>query len=204
MEQGTPEWYAARAGKFTSSSAEALMKVGKRDGKPLKGRGDLIDRLVVERIADSVRDNFTAQATERGRHMEVEAREMYAFETGHVITEVAIVVHPTMDYVSCSPDGLIGDDGGVELKCPANVSKHLEALLDGAHVDEYFWQVQQQLFVTGRKWWDVVCYDPRFPDGKKLAIKTVKPDAEAQAAFAKALPVAEQEVVERVKQVMAL
>jgi hypothetical protein len=89
-----------------------------------------------------------------------------------------------------SPDGLLGDDGLLEIKCPASQAKHLAALRDGSHANEYRWQIQGQLWVTGRQWCDAVSYDPRFPSGLQLAITRVQRDEkvikELEAACIKA------------------
>ena len=94
----------------------------------------------------------------------------------------------------CSPDGLLGDDGVLEIKCPDNPEKHLEAIRSGAHAKEYHLQVQHQLWVTGRKWADVVSYDPRFPEALQIAVTRVERDEETITKLAEAVATAEIEV----------
>lgn len=110
------------------------------------------------------------------------------------VDEVGFVPHPTLTNVGCSPDGLVGEDGLLEIKCPASMAKHLDALRTGAHATEYRWQLQGQLWVAGRRWCDVVSYDPRFPDGLQLAITRVTRDDVSFKALEQACIAANAEV----------
>lgn len=174
MQQHDDAWFAMRAGKITGSRFSDLMAVT-RSG-PSASRANLIATLAVERLTGQCVETYQNDAMRRGSELEPEARAAYEAETGELVTEVAFVIHPRLTFVGVSPDGIIGDDGLVELKCPAAMAKHLDALLTGKHADEYAWQVQGQLFVTGRSWCDVASYDPRYPDGLRLAIKRVERD----------------------------
>ncbi len=177
MQQLSDDWFRARAGKFTASRSKALM--AKTKSGPSASRKNLIAQLAVERITGVVEDGYSNAAMQRGIDLEPEARDAYIFETGNAVDEVAFVTHPEMAYCGASPDGLVGEDGLVEIKCPSAMAKHMAALTDGAHAKEYFWQLQHQLFVTGRDWVDAVSYDPRFPDGLQLAVKRVLRDESA-------------------------
>lgn len=177
MQQLSEEWFAARAGKFSASRSKALM--AKTRSGPSASRKNLIVQLAVERLTGTIEDGFSNAAMQRGIDLEPEARDAYIFETGNAVEEVAFVSHPDLDFCSASPDGFVGDDGLVEIKCPSAMAKHMAALTDGAHAKEYHWQLHHQLFVTGRDWVDAVSYDPRFPEGLQLAIKRVLRDAEA-------------------------
>ncbi len=188
MEQGTPEWLALRAGKFTGSRFADLMATT-RSG-PSASRANLITTLALERLTGEPESTFQNDAMRRGSELEPLARGAYEAHTGELVTCVAFVVHPSLDYCGVSPDGLLGDDGLLEIKCPASQAKHLAALRDGSHAAEYKWQIQGQLWVTGRQWCDAVSYDPRFPQGLQLAITRVRRDekaiAELEAACIKA------------------
>lgn len=174
MQQRDSEWFAARAGRLTGSRFSDLMAVTKTG--PSASRKNLIATLAVERITGKCVETYSNDAMRRGIELEAEARAAYEAHTGELVVEAALLIHPRLTYCGVSPDGLLGSDGMLELKCPAAMGKHLDALLTGAHADEYRWQVQGQLWVAGRAWCDVVSYDPRFPDGLQLAIKRVSRD----------------------------
>lgn len=176
--QRDEEWRRIRAGKITGSKAPALM-LKTRQGKPTAKRADLVASLVAERFSGQEFEQIDSMVLRRGRETEDEAVGAYSFATGQMVTSVDFVVYDGLPHVGCSPDGLIGDDGLVEAKCPFNATKHLDALRFGLQAEEYFWQVQQQMLVTGRAWCDVISYDPRFPENLRLATKRVERDADA-------------------------
>ncbi len=112
---------------------------------------------------------------QHGTETEPEARAAYEFYQGVTVVEVAFVPHPTIDQAGCSPDGLIGGDGLIEIKCP-NTATHLETLLGQAVPGKYDTQIQFQLACTGRAYCDFVSYDPRMPENMRLFIKRVERD----------------------------
>lgn len=170
--QGTPEWLKARAGVFTASTFADLMAVT-RSG-PSTSRARLITKLAIERITGEAQTTFQNDAMRRGNELEPFARAAYEAETGVLVKTVGLALHDAFPFVGASMDGLVGDDGLVEFKCPDNQDKHVQALRDGAHADEYQWQIQGQLWVSGRQWCDAVSFDPRFPEGLQLATKRVE------------------------------
>lgn len=192
MRQRTEEWMIARAGKFTSSRMGDLM--AKTKSGPSASRKNMITMLAVERLTGQCVDTYQNDAMKRGVELEQEALDAYAFEMGVVIDATAIIDHPTIKNCSSSPDGLVNGNGLVEVKVPASMAKHLEALQSGSQAVEYRWQLQHQLFVTGRAWVDAVSYDPRWPSGLQLAIKRVFPDAEDHIALAGEIAKAELEI----------
>ena len=192
MEQGSPEWLALRAGKFTGSRFADLMAVTKSG--PSTSRANLLVTLALERLTGQPEETYQNDAMRRGTELEPLARGAYEALTGELVEQVAFIVHPVHDFCGVSPDGLLGTDGMVELKCPAAQAKHLAALRGGAHAHEYKWQVQGQLWVAGRAWCDVVSYDPRFPDGLHLAITRVFRDPAALRALEEACIEADAEV----------
>lgn len=175
MEQRSPEWFAARCGKLTASRFSDVMNVLK-DGSPGANRRALVTLLAVERLTGETVETFANDAMRRGTELEPAARAAYEAQTGEFVEEAAFVPHPNVPYVGVSPDGLLGDDGLVELKCPANMAKHLDAIRTGDHAKEYRWQLQGQLWATGREWVDAVSFDPRFPEHLRLAIVRVTRD----------------------------
>lgn len=177
MEQGSIEWLALRAGKFTGSRFADLMATT-RSG-PSASRANLIVTLALEILTGEPEQTYQNDAMRRGTELEPFARGAYEAHTGELVEQVAFVEHQTMPYVGVSPDGLLGSDGLIEIKCPASQAKHLAALRDGSHATEYRWQIQGQIWVTGRQWCDAVSYDPRFPEGLQLAIRRVERDEKA-------------------------
>lgn len=192
MEQGDATWLALRAGKFTGSRFADLMATTKTG--PSASRANLLTTLALERLTGEPEETYQNEAMRRGTELEPLARGAYEAKTGELVEEVAFVVHPSLPYCGVSPDGLLGDDGLLEIKCPASQAKHLAALRSGAHATEYRWQVQGQLWVTGRAWCDVVSYDPRFPEGLNLAIVRVPRDDVAIKALELACVAAHEEV----------
>lgn len=178
MDQRTEDWFAARCGKLTASSFADVMNVLK-NGEPGANRRALVTRLAVERLTGSPVETFSNDAMRRGTELEPEARAAYEAETGELVELVGFVKHPELEYVGCSPDGELGDDDLIEIKCPANMAKHLDALRSNDHAAEYRWQLQGQLWVTGRKRVKAVSYDPRFPPHLRLAVCNVERDEAA-------------------------
>lgn len=189
--QGSESWALARVGRFTASRASDLM-ARTRSG-PSASRRNLLALLAVERLTGQPVDGYRNAAMERGIELEAEARDAYMFATGDVVTEAGFIECPDLPNTGCSPDGFVGD-GLVELKCPASMAKHLDALLTGAHAQEYRWQLQHQLMVTGRAWVDAVSYDPRWPEHLQLATVRVERDEEAIKALREAIKEADAEV----------
>lgn len=176
-EQRSPEWFAQRAGKFTGSRFADVMARNKKTGEPLKAYYDLIWQVVVERMTKQPTEGATGFALQWGQDVEPFAREAYEFETGAIVTESDFIVHPDYDFVGCSPDGLIGINKGLEMKCPKSSIVHVERFKSGVP-DEYIPQIQGCLWVTGRDNWDFASYDPRMPESHRLLIITVERDEE--------------------------
>ena len=193
---------AARAGAFTASRSADLM--AKTKTGPSASRGNLIARLAVERLIGRCVVTYQNAAMSRGIDMEAEARDAYAFEHGVAVQECGYIAHQTIPRCGASPDGLIGDDGLVELKCPTSEQKHMDALRDGDHAKEYRWQLQHQMMVTGRAWVDAVSYHPEFPEGLQLAVTLVMRDDEAIAELVAAIEVADAEVEAMVAEMRAM
>lgn len=197
MSQRDEAWFAARAGKITASRMGDLM--AKTRSGPSASCKNLITRLAVERIIGTCVETYSNAAMQRGIELESEAIRAYEDAELVAVELVDFVQHPELPCVSCSPDGLVGDDGMVEVKCPFAEAKHFEALRYGAHAQEYRWQLQGQLWVTGRRWVDAVSYDPRFPAGLQLAIVRVERDEAAIAELHAECLAADDEVIAQVR-----
>lgn len=171
IEQRTAEWFAERAGKFTGSRFADLM--ARTKSGPSASRQNLITTLAVERITGKCIETYTNAAMQRGQDLEADAIAAYEKVVGVLVEPVGFVRHKFLMYVGVSPDGRVGRNGLIEVKCPASINKHAEAKIYGAHAKEYQWQIQGQLWVEDRDWCDAVSYDPRFPEGLQIAITRV-------------------------------
>lgn len=173
-EQGSAQWFADRCGKATASRFnDVVAKL--RNGAPAKARDDYMWELVIERITGAPSDHFTNAAMMWGMENEMAARMAYEAHSGAMVEAAGLLLHPTIQNCGGSPDGLIGDDGGLEIKCPFNSAIHLRTVLDGMPEDHVY-QVQGNMAVTGRAWWDFVSFDPRLPDGLSLYVQRVERD----------------------------
>lgn len=175
IEQGTPEWFASRLGKVTASRVADI--VAKTKSGYSTSRANYMAQLVVERLTGVKFETFTNSAMEWGTQTEPLARAAYEVKNDVMVDETGLVDHPTIAMSGASPDGLVGDDGLIEIKCP-NTATHIDTVLSGEADKRYLCQMQWQLAVTGRKWCDFVSYDPRMPDNLKLFIKRVERDDE--------------------------
>jgi putative phage-type endonuclease len=176
--QRSESWFQKRLGKITGSAAADVMNFTAK-GEPGAGRKNLIVKLAVERITGQRIDSYQNAAMRRGTELEPEARAAYEAATGYLADQTDFIVHPNFEFIGMSPDCLIEADGLAEIKCPDSQHKHFAALANAAHVREYWWQIQFQLWVAGREWNDAVSYDPRFPKHLQLAISRVHRDEKA-------------------------
>lgn len=173
--QGTPEWFAERCGKATASRiADIVAKTAKGYST---SRANYCAQLVVERLTGTVAESYSNEAMKWGTATEPEARAAYAFEADVDVAEIGFVTHPAIDMSGASPDGLIGDVGLVEIKCPISAT-HIDTLLGKAVPGKYQTQIQWQLACTGRAWCDFVSYDPRMPEHLRLFVQRVHRDDE--------------------------
>lgn len=171
--QGTPEWHKARAGRVTASKIADLTARTKTGFSA--SRANYLADLIAERLTGAVAEGFTNAAMQWGTEKEPEARAAYEFMTDQSVTQVGFVIHPTIEASGCSPDGLVGDVGMVEIKCP-NTATHLETLLGGTVPEKYIKQMQWQMRCCNRTWCDFVSYDPRLPARMQLFVQRVARD----------------------------
>lgn len=173
IAQRSPEWFALRAGKVTASRlAEVIAKTKTGWGA---SRANYMAELIAERLTGIVASGYTNDAMRWGTDTEPQARAAYEFSHDEVVTQIDFVGHPAIAMSGCSPDGLVGDDGLVEIKCP-NTATHLDALLGGKIAEKYVVQMMWQMACTGRKWCDFVSYDPRLPMHMQLFASRVPRD----------------------------
>ena len=166
FEQRTDEWYAIRRGKMSASNAETIIANG-------KGLETYIYNLMAEYYSSAEKENYINADMQRGIDLEPEAKIEFQFYTGLDIKEVGCV--ELNEYILASPDGLIGDDGLIEIKCP-NDSIYFKLLLSNNIKPEYIAQMQMQMYVTDRQYCYFVSYNPNFE--KSLYIKKINRDEE--------------------------
>ena len=175
FEQGSQEWLLERCGKVTASRIADLMATT-RSGYAAS-RDNYKAQLVAERLTGCVTPGFTNAAMIHGTETEPEARRAYEFFVDRDVQQVGFIPHPVIEMSGASPDGLVGDDGLLELKCP-NTATHIETLLTGRIPDKYHKQMQFQMACTGREWCDFASYDNRMPERMRLFVKRVERSAE--------------------------
>ena len=176
--QRSPEWRQARLGKVTASRvADVIARTKSGWGA---ARANYMAQLIAERLSGDAQDGYSNAAMAWGVETEAEARRAYAFEMDVDVTTIGFAPHPSLAMSGASPDGLIGLEGLVEIKCP-NTSTHLDTLLAQSPPEKYLAQMQWQMACTGRRWCDFVSYDPRLPEDLRLFVHRTPRD-EAQIA----------------------
>lgn len=173
IEQGTDEWFAARRGKVTASKVADVIKRTKSGYST--SRKNYAAQLLCERLTGTTAEGFTNAAMQWGTEKEPEARAAYEFMKDVTVELVGFVDHPTIALSGASPDGLVGSDGLIEVKCP-NTATHLDTLMSGDVDPDYLTQIQWQLACTKRAWCDFVSFDPRLPAHLQLFIKRIPRD----------------------------
>ena len=201
IQQKSTEWHDLRSGKFTGSRFADVLAKSKRDGKPLKARDDLIWTIATERIQGYQEQGVTSYSLQWGTSNEPIAREQYELKTGEFVDEIAFIAHGALDYIGISPDGTVGEDGGIEIKCPKSPQIHLQRFLYGVP-DEYVPQLQGFLWVTGRQWIDFVSFDPNTAPKFRLLIIRVERDEPYIQNLEKEVLLAELEVQALVNKLM--
>lgn len=171
--QGSPEWLAQRVGKVTASRMGDLMARTKSGWGA--GRANYAAELLVERLTGLPTPRFINDAMRWGTEQEPYARAAYEQAFGVDVLQTGLVDHPEIDMAAASPDGLIGDDGLLEVKCPLTAT-HVDALLGAPIPDAYRLQMQWQMACTGRAWCDFASFDPRLPEEMRLHVRRVPRD----------------------------
>ncbi|GAA5785679.1 lambda exonuclease family protein [Chitiniphilus shinanonensis] len=162
MEQRSADWYAARLGNVTASRVADIMATTKT-GAPAASRRNYLCQLLCERLTGLAAEPFESEAMRHGTETEPLARSEYEMRNGVLVRECGLVMHPSIPGFGASPDGLVGNDGLLEIKCP-NTATHIETLRSGTPAAGYLYQMYSQMACTGRQWCDFVSYDDRLPD----------------------------------------
>lgn len=171
--QGSAEWFAVRCGKVTASRvADVIAKTKTGYGA---SRANYAAELIAERLTQTTAPSFTNAAMQWGTDQEPHARASYCFLRDVDVEEIAFVDHPEIAMSGASPDGLVGLDGLVEIKCP-NTATHLDTLLSETVPTKYVTQMQWQMACTGRQWCDFGSFDPRLPEDMRLFVRRVDRD----------------------------
>jgi putative phage-type endonuclease len=175
VEQRTDEWFKSRLGKVTASRiADVVART--RTGYAAS-RANYMAQLVCERLTGKQAESFSNAAMEWGVEQEGPARDAYSAKVGELVTEVGFISHPTIPMAGASPDGLVGNNGCVEIKCPSTAT-HIEYLFDREPPQKYFYQMQWQMACTGTEWCDWVSYDPRLPAELQLLVVRIPRDTD--------------------------
>jgi len=208
FEQGDDAWFAIKCGKFSGTRfADVLAKSKPSKANPeprsLKAREDLIWTLATERIQGYMPQGLTSYALRWGSENEPRAREAYELATGAFVTQQGFTLHKTLgEFVGASLDGLVDEDGTIEIKCPKSPEIHMQRFLNGVP-EEYIPQIQGGLWVSDRKWCDFISYDPDTDERFKLLIIRVYRDEAYIKNLEREVLVAEGEVRELIKKLIA-
>lgn len=207
MEQRSAEWFAARLGCVTASRVKDVMASG-RGGAPSATRKNYMMELLCERLTgqQSGPDLSNKPAVQRGVELEPFACMAYEADKGLMVFETGLVMHPTIAGFGASPDGLVGDDGVLEIKCP-NTATHIATMQSERHDPQYEWQMLAQMACTGRDWADFVSYDDRLPEPLQYVchrferdFKRIREMESEIKAFLEELSDLEKEMRERMKE----
>ncbi len=199
--QGSPEWLAARLGRVTASRvADVVAKTKTGYGA---SRANYMAELVAERLAGAPGERFTNAAMQWGTDKEPEARAAYVFMQDVDVAQVGFIPHPEIEMSGASPDGLVGADGLVEIKCP-NTATHIETLIGQSVPGKYVTQMQWQMACTGRVWCDFASFDPRMPAEMRLFVRRVHRDDALIAELEREVVTFLAELDDKVAQLRAL
>ncbi len=163
--QGTPEWFAERLGRVTASRVADVVARTKTGWGT--SRANYMAQLIAERLTGEPQESYTNAAMQWGIDQEPLARAAYEFRTDATVELVGFIPHPRVLMSGASPDGLVGADGLVEIKCP-NTATHLDNLLGEPIAAKYITQMQWQMACTGRQWCDFISFDPRLPEEMRM------------------------------------
>ena len=173
IEQGSPEWFALRLGKVTASRIADVMAKPRVPGAGM--RVNYMWQLAVERLTQQPMKTYQSKTMLEAHEWEPIARAAYVFRTDQPVKKVAFVDHQRIEMSGCSPDGLVGDDGLVEIKCP-ELTAHMDTLLRDVIPGEYVKQMQFQMACTQRQWCDFVSFQADLPERMRVAIIRCKRD----------------------------
>lgn len=180
--QQTEEWFKARLGKVTASRVSDV--IAKTKSGYSASRAKYMTQLILERLTGERAESYSNAAMEWGVEQEAFARAAYEAHANVLVDQCGSFDHPSIPMSSASPDGLVEQDGLVEIKNPMSHT-HLETLLTKTVNGDYVTQMQWQMACTGRKWCDFVSYDSRMPEHLRLFVKRIERDDETIAELEK-------------------
>lgn len=192
IQQGSDEWLELRLGKITASKLSDVLSKG-RGNAPSKTRASYMLQLAAEKLTGKPEDSFTNKYMEWGNECEPQARSMYEFDSGNDVEEVAFVEFD--EWFGVSPDGLVGDKGLLEIKCPKTTTQ-IERYLAGVFPSAYMAQVQGQMLATGREWCDFVSFDPRISGEASYFCIRVERDEEYLKGLSAGISAFKDELIE--------
>lgn len=174
IEQGSKEWKLMRCGKVTASNITKV--VAKTKSGYSAERENYMAQLIAERLTGSPAETFVNSAMQWGIETESQARSAYEFLFDIDVERISFCDHPTIENSGASPDGLIGTDGLIEIKCP-NTATHIDYLLTKKIPKKYIDQMQWQMACMEREWCDFMSFDPRMPENlNRLIIRVIRDD----------------------------
>ena len=174
IAQGSPEWFKQRQGNASASRIKDV--IAKTKSGYAASRDNYMTELVLERFG-IFSESYTSKSMEWGNEQEPFARATHEIKQNIIVQECGYILHPSIEKSGASPDGLIDDDGVLEIKCP-DTKTHFEYLLADKVPSAYIPQMAWQILCTGRQWADFVSYDPRAPIGLDYFYIRYTPDKE--------------------------
>jgi len=180
--QRSDAWHEIRLGKATASRIADI--IAKTKSGYSASRDNYMAQLICERLTGQKGESFTNAAMEHGTQTEPLARSAYENARSLLVKEVGFINHPRIEMSGASPDGLVAEDGLVEIKCP-NTATHIDTLLSGKVPTKYITQMQWQMLCCQRKWCDFVSFDNRLPEHLQLFVQEVEFDPEYAAMLEK-------------------
>lgn len=201
MEQGSPEWLQARCGKVTASRvADVIAHTKSGYGA---SRANYMAELIAEQLTETPTSSFSNAAMQWGTDTEPQARAAYEFFSDLSVVEIGIVDHPGIEMSAASPDGLIGDDGMIEIKCP-NTSTHIDTLIKQKVPKKHMTQMQWQMACADRQWCDFVSFDPRLPTGLQMFVVRIDRNDETIAELETEIKKFQAEMAEKITALNAI
>lgn len=200
-DQRSPEWFAARAGKVTASRVADVM--AKTKSGYAASRKNYMAELLCQRLTGTVEEGYSNAAMQRGTELEPVARSAYEVDIGAMVQECGLIIHHDIDSFGASPDGLVGLDGLVEIKCP-NTATHIDFLRSGKPDGRYLWQMAAQMACTNRNWCDFVSYDDRMPEWAQYKRVRIERDMEKEAEMLSEINLFLQELAELEAEILAM
>jgi putative phage-type endonuclease len=183
MEQRSDEWFAIKKGKASASRAQAIGNGG-------KGLENYIIEIMAEYYSIAERENYINEHMQRGIELEPIAKQVYELEHDCEVREIGFAEYN--EYIGCSPDGLVGKDGMIEIKCPSD-KNYLDILVNEKIDSGYVWQCQMNMLILQRKWCDLIFYNPNFK--KSMYIKRLKADKKTHEKLLKGFEKVEEEII---------